>query len=622
MTLWVIALVNGVEMDVVICEKPSQGREVAAVLGAKAGKRGYMVGSGAIVTWCIGHLLEQYMPEDYDKKYKKWNAQDLPILPEVIRYKPKASTKSQLTIIKSLLDKAKTGRVIIATDGDREGEAIGGHVLRYCRYKGNNVYRAWLSSTDEETIKEAFANLSPIENTKNHEHAALARDEYDWLLGMNVSRALGCVQGNNKKSTFKVAFGRVQSATLGIAIKRELAIEQFVPKTHYGVKIKANHQGQTFELTWDIPESVLSEEGYLESLSDAQAVVNFVRSANVIVSDSEYKVSQVAAPLPFRLSDLIKECARYGLDPDQTTEAMQTLYDPPASLVTYPRTDNNYLPESMLDWVPSIFKHLERNGYQEMVGYCDPLLKGGCWNTKKLEGSSHHGIIPTRKSSEGYEFKNNEAIVYDVICRRFLKQFAPKAEDAKSKIACNVNGLDFVATGKTEVYKGWRSLSRKPPESARSNLPKVGEGEALGVSGVELVTKKTTPPKRFTMASLLDEMGKAGKYCDSESLKKILRDGDGIGTEATRTGILVGMKAKGHFRVDKSGSISVPKEVINFMQSNVPSELIKVDVTASAEVLLNAVERGELSLKEFSDMHRKLVTKAVDMILHKKGVVA
>ncbi|ENP0808162.1 DNA topoisomerase [Vibrio parahaemolyticus] len=605
--------------DVIICEKPSQGRAVAEVFGAKQGRKGYIEGRGVLVTWCVGHLLELAKPEDYDPKYKKWSLEHLPIIPQKFVYKAKSATRSQLKVIKDLLKKGEAGRIIIATDGDREGEAIGRNVLNHCGYKRNNIYRAWLRSTDSQALKEAFDNLKPIKETSGYYDAAIGRSEYDWLLGMNVSRALGCIKpkpkstGLRQSGTFKVSFGRVQSSALGIAIKRELEIKQFKPTKHFGVKATFNIRGSEFEGKWDIPESLLDEHGHFLNENDANAIAQAVRSANAVVLTAEYENKTISAPIPFKLSELIKEASRFGLTPEQTTDAMQTLYDPPKSLVTYPRTDNGYLPKTMLDQVPDIFSHLESGSYAEEVGFCDPQIVGACWNDKKLDGSSHHGIIPTRKSAAGIELDKNESIIYDLICRRFLQQFAPKAEEAKSKIVCGVGQLHFVSTGSTETFKGWRSLSVKEGVRKSLQLPKVQVDEVAGVVDAVTEEKITKPPKRFTLASLVDEMGRANLYCEDKQLSKVLKDGDGVGTEATRPGIVTELNKKKQLVV-KKGFVEVPQEVIHFVHANIPGDLMSVDMTATIELLLNAVEKGDMSLSDFRKAQAKFVKDTIERL--------
>ncbi|ENN6469918.1 hypothetical protein AB9X29_003719 [Vibrio vulnificus] len=605
--------------DVIICEKASQGRQVAAVRGASVARKGYIEGAGCIVTWGVGHLLELLLPEEYDPKYKNWSIEDLPIIPSPMKRKPKSSTRQQLTVIKNLLSKAKAGRVIIATDGDREGEAIGRHILDYCRYKENNVYRAWVTSTDEQSIREAFINLHPIKRTEGHFNAAVARDEYDWLLGMNISRVLGCMRPRAEKNTFRVSYGRVQSATVAMAIHREKAIRQFVPDKHYGVTATFSSQGCQFKADWQINDELTNADGRLTNRSDAQAIVDFVRAANVVVVECNYDRTRESAPNPFKLSDLIKESARYKLDPVAMTAALQRLYEPPLSLVTYPRTDCPYLPTSMLSWVPEIFSHLLKNGYADEISICDQKKVSNCWNDKKLEGSSHHAIIPTRKSAEGCELNAEEKIVYDIICRRFLQQFAPDAEDAKSKIVAAVGQIEFKATGKSELFSGWRALDLKSKEKAVTNLPKVSVGEVLGTVDAVVIEKITQPPKRFTLASLIEEMGKANKYCVDERLKKVLKDGDGIGTEATRVNIVAELKNKKQIRVNKSGEIEVPSDVMAFFENNLPAQLMAVEMTATTEILLNAVESGELTLDDFRKSQRQFIADTVASLIENRG---
>lgn len=605
-------------MDVILCEKPSQGREVAKILGLKKSGKGYIEGQGKVVTWCVGHLLEMFEPQDYDPKYKKWVAEDLPILPETFKHRVKTSVNSQYRIIEGFLKKASL--VIIATDGDNEGEAIARDVLDRAKYRGE-IRRAWITSTDELSVKEAFNNLKRSEETILHAEAARGRRYLDWMMGMNFSRALACSLA--KRSTFKISFGRCQTATLAIATQREIEIQRFKAETHFGVKAKFATNSDMLEMDWVIPESVKNDKGILQDKEVVNFVIQHVSQSTPRVIDADYTPKKQSAPLPYKLSGLIKDAARFGLSPKDTDDAMQTLYEPPISAVTYPRTDCTYLPTSMLDWVPDILSNALSSGYDEEVSLLDPNKKAKCWSDKGMVGKSHHAIIPTRKRINIDELPNENAkIIYDLVMRRFLCQFAPMRELSSSRILVDVDGLTFQASGSAESFPGWKSLVKRPTkdtsnEAKESLLPIISEDTTLVVRECFSSEKQTKKPSRFTLASLLDEMGRADKYCQNPELKKILKEGDGIGTEATRSDIIQEIVKKKQVRVSKDNVITVPREVVEFITNVVPDELKSVDLTAALDISLEAIQKGDLELNAFIAAQKAFVAQTVASLLGK-----
>lgn len=599
--------------DLVLCEKPSQGRAVADALGAKASKPGYREGSGYVVTWCLGHLLELCEPADYDAKYKKWVATDLPILPEKLKYRVSPSKRTQYKVIAGLLKKAS--RVIIATDCDREGEAIARHILDRENFKGE-IKRAWFTSQDEKTLKQAFNNLLDANKTKNLALAAYGRAGLDWLSGMNFSRALSLRE--KQRVNFKISAGRVQTPALYICCKRELDIKNFIPTLHFGVNATVKSGHDSFDMSWKIIDDV-KIDGYLIDRDVAEFVRSSVNGMRGVVTLAEYKQKYVSAPLPYTMTSLVSDAEKFGLTPDDTKKALQELYEPPYSLVTYPRTDCPYLPENMISESHEVLVNAAKLGYLTESSFIDPKKVSKAWNDKKLVGHSHHGIIPTTKLDKASSLSGHLAIVYDLIIRRFLMQFAPEQELFESSLEVEFGQFLFRTSGTSERFPGWKSLRASNVHLADKDriakfIPRLSIGQALICESASITDKKTEPPKRFTLASLQEEMGAANKYCLNKDLSKVLKDGDGIGTEATRPDIITELVNKKHIMTDKKNRVFVTDEIVRFVM-NIPDEIRSVDSTAILELGLKEIELGRMDLNTFLAAQKEYIANTVRQLL-------
>lgn len=599
--------------DLVICEKPTQGRAVADVLGAKTSKKGYREGGGYVVTWCLGHLLELCEPADYDAKYKKWVVEDLPIIPEVLKYRVAPSKKEQYKIVAGLIKKAT--RVIISTDCDREGEAIAWHVLEREKYKGE-VKRAWFTSQDEKSLRDAFANLRDGNSYKLAGLAAKGRAGLDWLCGMNFSRALSLRE--KRRLDFKASAGRVQTPTLAICAQRELDIKNFVPTLHYGVSATVRCGNDVFDVRWVVIDEV-KIDGYLKDRTVADFVRKSVLGGSGRVITAEYDLKKTRAPLPYTMTTLVSDAEKYGLTPDNTKNALQELYEPPYSLVTYPRTDCSYLPENMLSDVPDIIRNAISLGYTHEVSFIDPNKKGKAWSDKKLSGHSHHGIIPSTKLDKADSLSGHKAIIYDLIMRRYLMQFAPDQESYQSAVEIQFGQFIFRAAGSTERFPGWKSLNAtngklEAKERREKFIPKLEIGQTTVCESSSIEDKKTEPPKRFTLASLQVEMGLANKYCLNKDLAIVLKEGDGIGTEATRPDIITELVKKNHIRTDKKNQVFVSEEIVRFVM-NIPPNIRSVDSTAILELSLKEIELGRLDVNAFLAAQKEYISNTVRELL-------
>ncbi|HAS8195763.1 TPA: hypothetical protein I7682_17935 [Vibrio vulnificus] len=597
--------------DLVIAEKPSQGKALADALGAKSSKKGYREGSGVIVTWCFGHLLELKMPHEYNPAWKNRSAEFLPIIPDNFDKKIKKGCSEQLRLIKGLLSKAR--RVIVATDFDREGEVIGRDVINKGRFKGE-ILRAHYRSYEKTEIERAWLNLKPIKETDGMDKAARARDILDWLLGMNISRAVSANVSRNSK--FIPAYGRVQTSALLICVKREREIASFKEEVHFGIDIEVGSQSYIFDAQLIVPDNLLDDRGYLLDKTVANALRNQLNGLTGKVVEKSTTPNKKNAPLPYHLTALIEDAAKHGLDPEDTNNAIQTLYDPPLSLVTYPRTDVGYLPTEVLSSVPNILQHVTQTFPSISDTELDTRKIGPCWNDKKLEGHSHHGIIPTSISlADMSKLNSSQAIVYELICRRFAMQFAPEHQTESHKVTLQIGPLTFEKKGTCLIDSGWKSLAMKSGDKSNEfTIPNVNVDETIVVRSAYLVEKKTTPPTRYTLASLISEMGRASKHCSNPNLKKVLKETDGIGTEATRTDVVTALKKKNQIIVNKDKKIHVPDEVIRFCEG-IPRTLTSVDTTATLELMLNSVEKGDMSFDDLLAEQKKFVTEMVATLL-------
>ncbi|MBU2895496.1 DNA topoisomerase III [Vibrio hepatarius] len=532
-----------------IAEKPSLGRAIAAALPNPQKKdQGFIrCGNGDVVTWCIGHLLEQVEPDAYDDRYKKWSMSDLPIVPQQWQLRPRKSASKQLTVVKKLLK--DFSNIIHAGDPDREGQLLVDEVLDYCKVtkaKQASAQRLLISDLNLPAVKRALNQMRSNQEFIPLSVSALARSRADWLYGMNMSRAYTLL-GQQAGYQGVLSVGRVQTPVLGLVVRRDEEIENFVPRDYFTLHALIPYQDgvSQFDIRarWKPSEACLpwqDEEGRVLNRKLVENVAHRIINQTAKVVESEQKQTKQAPPLPYSLSALqIDAAKRFGLSAQQVLDTCQALYEK-HKLITYPRSDSRYLPVEHYAEASSVCDAISQNAKDltSAVSGANLSLKSKAWNDKKVD--AHHAIIPTPKKASVNALSANEMKVYQQIARQYLMQFYPAAVYAEAKLVFDIAGGTFVAKGRQLVSAGWKALLGKidEQETGVDAVPPLPQGSVLTCREGEIKDRKTEPPKYFTEASLLQAMTGIARFVADKELKKILRETDGLGTEATRAGIL------------------------------------------------------------------------------------
>ncbi|MGB1319572.1 MAG: DNA topoisomerase III [Vibrio gallaecicus] len=540
----------------IIAEKPSLGRAIAAALPNPQKKdQGFIrCGNGDIVTWCIGHLLEQVEPDSYDERYKKWNLADLPIVPEQWQLRPRKTSSKQLTVIRKLLKEAT--QIVHAGDPDREGQLLVDEVIDYCKVsktKKEAMQRLLVSDLNLPAVKRALNQMRSNREFIPLSISALARSRADWLYGMNMTRAYTLL-GQKAGYQGVLSVGRVQTPVLGLVVRRDEEIENFVSKDYFTLHALIPYQptdggqsGQSFDIRarWKPSEACKpwqDEEGRVLNRKLVENVANRIANQPATVIESEQKQTKQSAPLPYSLSALqIDAAKRFGMSAQQVLDTCQSLYEK-HKLITYPRSDSRYLPKDHYSQRESVVDAIANNAKELSSGAqgADLSLKSKAWNDSKVD--AHHAIIPTPKKSSVNGLSANEMKIYQQIARQYLMQFYPHAVFADAKLVFDIAGGVFTAKGRQLVSPGWKVLMGKSDtaekEEGVDTVPPLAKGTVLTCREGLISDKKTEPPKHFTEATLLQAMTGIARFVADKDLKAILKETDGLGTEATRAGIL------------------------------------------------------------------------------------
>lgn len=578
-------------MKVCIAEKPSVAGEIAKVLGARTKKDGYFEGNGYQVTWTFGHLCQLKLPGEYYEAWKKWAMQNLPMIPPryEVRLIEDAGVRKQFKIIKELYKHADV--IINCGDAGQEGELIQRWVMELAGVRCP-VQRLWISSLTEEAIREGFQNLVPQSKYDNLYAAGQARAEGDWLLGMNCSQLYTLKYGGYKQT---LSIGRVQTPTLAMIVARDEEIEHFKPEPYWVLTTK--YRGAMFS----------SVKGHMKSQAEGQQLLQRVKNVPFSIVDVKQKQGRESAPQLYDLTSLQVDCnKKFGMSADKTLSTIQSLYE--KKLTTYPRVDTKYLPDDVypkIRWTMGNLKGYEDYADRFMHGNEIPKSKRVFDNSKVTD---HHAIIPTGDYSRLNDINSYEQKVYDLIVRRFLAVFYPDCEYATTTVMGRAADVDFKASGKTILNPGWRYLYMKveteeeekepTPEGENDTLPRFTIGER-GNHLPELTQKMTTPPKRYTEATLLQAMETAGKFVEDETLREAMKE-NGIGRPSSRASIIETLLKRLYIRREKKNLISNPtgRDLIKIIEAKM---LKSPELTGMWEKKLRDIEKGIFTLNAFMD---------------------
>ncbi|GKT17355.1 DNA topoisomerase III [Acidovorax sp. SUPP2522] len=605
-------------MALYLCEKHSQAKDIARVLGATRRGDGCYIGPRDTVTWCIGHLLEAAPPEAYGDQYKRWSIEQLPIVPTRWRSEVKASTAKQYKAVQQLI--ARATDLVIATDADREGEMIAREIIDRCGYRGP-IQRLWLSALNDASIRKALGALKPSGETLPLYHAALARSRADWLIGMNLSR-LFTLLGQQAGYQGVLSVGRVQTPTLRLVVDRDREIAGFVSVPYWAVEVQLSHAGQSFAAHWVPPDGSTDAAGRCLRPSLAREAADRIRQDRgaLVVSLETERVSE-APPLPFDLGTLQEVCSRQlGLDVQDTLDIAQALYETHKA-TTYPRSDSGYLPESMLPEVPAVLDAVLATdpGLRPLIERLDRTQRSRAWNDSKV--TAHHGIIPTLEPAKLAAMSEKERAVYGLIRSHFLAQFLPHHEFDRTTARLSAGSQSLQATGKQIVVPGWRiALPGLPANGAddaddaqgrRSQvLPPLAQASRCSIEQVDVKALKTLPPKPYTQGELVKAMKGVAKLVTDPRLKQKLKETTGIGTEATRSSIINGLLGR-NYLLKKGRSIRASDAAFTLIDA-VPPAIADPGTTAVWEQALDMIETGQLTLDAFIDRQSAWVAQLVE----------
>ncbi len=600
-------------MRVLLCEKPSQGKDIARVLGATQRGNGCYTGAGLSVTWGIGHLIETAPPEAYGEQYKRWALEPLPIVPQHWQVEVKPKTAAQFKVVKQWL--AQATELVIATDADREGEMIARELIDYCGYRGP-IQRLWLSALNDASIRKALGVLKPSSETLPLYHSALARSRADWLIGMNLSR-LFTVLGRQAGYDGVLSVGRVQTPTLKLVVDRDREIARFVSVPFWAIEVALSAGGASFIAHWQPPQGCTDDAGRCLQQPVAQQAVERIRAAGTAqVIGVETERVREGPPLPFDLGTLQEVCSRqFGLDVQETLDIAQALYETHKA-TTYPRSDSGYLPESMFAEVPTVLDSLVKTDptLRPLVAQLDRTQRSRAWNDGKV--TAHHGIIPTLEPANLAAMSEKELAVYKLIRAHYLAQFLPHHEFDRTTARLASGGQNLEAIGKQVIVPGWR-LVLAVPEPAEDGeagprsqvLPPLREGLACQIGQVDLKALRTLPPKPYTQGELVKAMKGVARLVTDPRLKQKLKDTTGIGTEATRANIIKGLIDRGYL-VKKGRAVRASDAAFTLIDA-VPAAIADPGTTAVWEQALDMIEAGQMTLDAFVEKQSAWVAQLV-----------
>lgn len=602
-----------------IAEKPDMGRKIAASL-AKPHKngQGYIETAEGIVTWCIGHIMRSYEPQEYNPDWEKWNFNNLPMLIEEWKIKIESSKSAQFKVIKELL--STVDEVVNAGDPGREGQLIVDEVLHYLKNK-KPVKRILLFALDQKSIRQALTQMEDNLKFQPLYEAGVCRGYADWLMGMNATRAYTLLA---QKSGYKgvLSVGRVQSPTLAIVVRRDEEIENFVPHDYYTIIGSFLHSNNSFNAYWkpneSTPTNYLDSEQRIVDKGFALNIANKVKGQKGTVTDYEEKDGKEPPPLPFNLSKMqIYANAKWGMSAKEVLDTCQALYEK-HELQTYPRTDCQYLPENQFNDAPLIISHIGKSHSHlaNATQNANPTLKSNAWDDSKL--GEHFGLIPTKKEADLSLLTQNEKRIYQTVCERYLSQFYPACEFRTASVTIECQEETFKANGKVITSAGWKAIfgndedveEKKGSDEEEQIFPALKAGLLVDCTNSKLSEKRTTPPSRYTEGTLIKAMTNIHTLVSDPEQKKKLKEKKGIGQEATRTGILENLFKR--TLLVRQGKQIISSSAGRALVKVLPKKVTDPALTAIWEDALDKIAEGKMSSQSFRQKQNEWVVKLVD----------
>lgn len=621
-------------------------RQFADVLGVKGNAgNGYLESDTAVVTWCVGHLVTMSYPEVYDPNLKKWSLSTIPFIPTEYKYEVLPDTKKQFNIVAGLLTRDDIGCIYVATDSGREGEYIYRLVDSMAHVTGKEKRRVWIDSQTEEEILRGIREAKPLSEYDSLSDAAYLRAQEDYLMGINFSRALSLkfsnvVQRYLGMNRCVIAVGRVMTCVLGIIVKREREIREFVKTPFYRLVANVGEEGQTFDAEWKAVKGtkyfesplLYKENGFKERPAAEQLLAELkAGEPEAVVEAVERKKEKKQPPMLYNLAELQNDCSSlFKISPSDTLKIVQELYE--KKLVTYPRTDARVLSTAVAKEIGRNISGLKN--FQPVAEFAQGAMDSGTYkgiaktkyvNDKQI--TDHYAIIPTGQGFGALRSLAPTALkVYEIICRRFLSIFYPAAEYQKVAMTLSKNGEKLFANFKYLINDGYlkvaaNSFSKKKDDVKYSpefieRLAKIKKGDKLSVQGIDIKEGETSPPKRYNSGSLILTMENAGQFIEDEALREQIK-GAGIGTSATRDGIITKLEKNKYISLNKKTQIVTPTflgEIIYDIVYYSINGLLRADLTASWEKGLEGVAEGQISKQEYTDKMTTFVTKYTNLV--------
>lgn len=592
----------------VLAEKPSVGRDLARVLNCNKKGNGYLEGDKYIVTWALGHLVTLADPEAYDEKYKSWRIEDLPMLPKYLKLVVIKQSGKQFSAVREQMNRKDVSEIVIATDAGREGELVARWIIEKAGVK-KPLKRLWISSVTDKAIKEGFSKLRPGKDYENLYASAVARSEADWVVGINATRALTC------KYNAQLSCGRVQTPTLAIIARREEEIQNFKPKSYYGITANT----KDIKLVW---QDSKSKDVKTFDREKRDKIMVSLRNKDAEVIDVSKTDKKSFAPGLYDLTELQRDANRiFSFSAKETLSIMQKLYES-HKVLTYPRTDSRYISTDIVDTLKDRVKAVAVGPYSKVAF---KVLKGSIKGNKSFVDNSkvsdHHAIIPTEEVPDLSSFNDKERKIYDLVVKRFLAVLYPPFEYNQISVTTSIGGEHFIAKGKVILAQGWKEVydNSFDEEDAKDDvreqiMPNLNKGDVLKVISLIETKGETKPPAPFNEGTLLSAMENPVKYMDTENsaLKKTIGETGGLGTVATRADIIE--KLFNTFVIEKRGKdifiTSKGKQLLEL----VPEDLKSPTLTAQWEQKLAAIAKGNLNKDTYINEMKNYAKQVVNEI--------